>query len=51
MDELKWICIMIIAVFIGLFVATSVDNYTSSQCKIAGIAAGMSAEEIKRLCR
>lgn len=48
--EMKWLAILVIGVFSGLFTAIAVDKYSENQCKIAYAASNKTAEDIVKLC-
>jgi hypothetical protein len=51
MNEVKWIIIFGCTLFTGMFMGLAFDSYMTTQCKVAGIAQRMSAEDISKLCK
>jgi hypothetical protein len=49
--EVKWVTIMVVVVFGGLFAADAVQSYNRTQCVIAGIEHEMSTEDIDKICK
>lgn len=48
--EAKWIAIMAVGMFVAMFSAIGVSEYSKSQCQIEGIRAGLTADAIVKTC-
>ena len=49
--ELKWLAIMIIGLFGGMFVAVGVESHYRQQCRITAIQAAMPIDQIEKVCK
>ena len=49
--EIKWAMIAMIVIFGSLFTSISFNSYQVNQCRIASVQAGMSADNIVKLCK
>lgn len=47
----KWVAILLIAFVVGIFSPVVVSEHSKSVCKIEAIKAGMSADDILKLCK
>ena len=47
----KWVAILLIGLVIGMFSPIMVSEHSKGQCKIEAIKAGMSADDILKLCK
>lgn len=48
--EIKWIAIMSMVMFLGMFVGIGYSEYAKKECRIEAIKAGVDAEQIKNIC-
>lgn len=48
--EAKWVAIMAMVMFSGLFVALGISEYSKGQCQIEGIRAGLTDTAIVKIC-
>jgi len=46
----KWLTICIVGTVIALFAPLGIMEYSKSQCKVEGIRAGKTADEINNIC-
>jgi len=49
--EIKWAMIAMIVLFGGMFIGLGYSEHTKSQCRIASVQAGRSAEDIIKICK
>ena len=49
--EIKWVMIAMAVLFGGLFASMGFNSYQVNQCRIASVQAGMSADNIVKLCK
>ena len=49
--EAKWLAIMMIGIFGAMFVGLGFETYNHQQCRMAGIQAKMSVEDIAKVCK
>ena len=49
--ESKWIVILIVSWLVIIFGSLAYSDHVNSQCKVAAIAQGMSADNIVKLCK
>lgn len=47
----KWVAILLMVLVVGMFSPMVVMETTKSTCKIEAIKAGMSADDILKLCK
>jgi hypothetical protein len=47
----KWFAILLIGIVFGMFSPVIVSEHTKGQCKVEAIKAGMSADDILKLCK
>ena len=47
----KWVAILLMAFIVGVFSPVVVNEYSKSVCKVEAIKAGMSADDILKLCK
>ena len=47
---MKWIAIMVIVMFGGMFAGLAFNDYHESQCRIEAIKAGIEVDKINRAC-
>ena len=47
----KWLVILLMAFIVGMFSPVVVSEYSKSTCKVEAIKAGMSADDILKLCK
>jgi hypothetical protein len=47
----KWVAILLVVFIVGMFSPVVVSENAKSTCKIEAIKAGMSADDILKLCK
>lgn len=47
----KWVAMLFMALVVGMFSPVVVSEYSKSTCKVEAIKAGMSADDILKLCK
>ena len=47
----KWFVLLLIAIVFGMFSPVIVSEHNKGQCRTEAIKAGMSADEILKLCK
>jgi CHASE1-domain containing sensor protein len=50
-NDSKWFMIMIMVLFVGMFTAGTVGEYTRHQCKMTLAQSNRTVEEIEKICK
>ena len=48
--EIKWIALMFIVLFSGIFAGLSYQTYNDTQCRIYGMTFGYTVEQVEEIC-
>jgi len=49
--EIKWFLIAFVVFFLGLFASIAIEGHDKDQCRMVGIQAGKTADEIGKICK
>ena len=49
--EGKWIAVMVVGITIAMFAPLAVMEHGKNQCRITSVQAGVSAEDITKICK
>ena len=49
--EVKWVMIAMIVLFGSVFASMGFNSYQVNQCRVVSVQAGMSADDIVKLCK
>ena len=47
----KWIAIMIVGICVAMFAPLAIMEHGKNQCRITSVQAGVSAEDITKICK
>ena len=47
----KWIAVMVVGICVAMFTPLAIMEYGKNQCRIASVQAGVSAEDITKICK